>query len=92
MPNEAATEDMKEHKFRIEIDRAHYMVTKPIMTGSELRAVPPSPIGPDRDLFAVIPGGQDRKIGDNEVVEIRDGERFFTAPAHINPGRLGKIR
>jgi hypothetical protein len=29
------------------------------------------------------------KIGDDEKVVIRerDGERFFTAPAHINPGR-----
>ncbi len=80
------------HKFQIQIDRVHYTVTKAKMTGLELRAVPPTPIGPDRDLFEVVPGGQDRKIGDNEVVEIRDGERFFTAPAHINPGRPRTVR
>jgi hypothetical protein len=34
----------------------------------------------------VVPGGTDRKIGDTEVVDIRDGKRFFTAPAQINPG------
>ena len=75
------------HEFQIQIDRVHYTVTKRHMTGLELRHVPKPPIGPDRDLFEVIPGGTDRKIADNEVVEIRDGKRFFTAPAQINPGR-----
>jgi len=74
-------------EFKIQIDRVHYIVTKPQMTGAELRKVPPTPIGPDRDLFEVIPGDPDRKIGDADVVEIHNGKRFFTAPAHINPGR-----
>lgn len=56
------------------------------MTGLELRQVPPTPIGPDRDLFEVVPGGADRKIADTDIVEIRNGKRFFTAPAQINPG------
>lgn len=72
--------------FEIQIDRVHYTVTKPEMTGAELRAVPPTPIGPDRDLFEVVPGGTDRKIGDTDIVDIRSGMRFFTAPAQINPG------
>jgi len=76
-----------EHEFHIQIDRAHYTVTKERMTGLELRHVPSPPIGPDRDLFEVVPGGTDRKIGDTDVVEIRDGKRFFTAPAQINPGK-----
>ncbi|MFN0008775.1 MAG: multiubiquitin domain-containing protein [Planctomycetota bacterium] len=75
------------HAFRIQIDREHYKVTQKTMTGLELRRVPPTPIGPDRDLFEVVPGGTDKKIGDKDVVEIRDGKRFFTAPAQINPGR-----
>jgi len=75
------------HEFRIQIDRVHYTVTKRVMTGEQLRHVPSPPIGPDRDLFEVVPGGTDRKIADNEEVEIRDGKRFFTAPAQINPGR-----
>jgi hypothetical protein len=79
----------KDHhnKFQIQIDRVHYTVSKSEMTGAELRQVPPTPIGPDRDLFEVIPGSPDRKIGDTDVVKIHEGERFFTAPAHINPGR-----
>jgi hypothetical protein len=75
------------HKFQIQIDRVHYTVDKAVMTGLELRHVPNPPIGPDRDLFEVVPGGTDRKITDDEKVEIRDGKRFFTAPAQINPGR-----
>ena len=73
-------------EFQIQIDRVHYTVTKERMTGAELRLVPPTPIGPDRDLFQVVPGGQDKKIEDNDTVEIRNGLRFFTAPSQINPG------
>lgn len=76
----------KKVKFQIQIDRVHYTVTQERMTGTELRHVPPAPIGADRDLFEVVPGGTDRKIGDNDLVEIKNGLRFFTAPAQINPG------
>lgn len=87
--NETAgqTAGHKPHRFQIQIDRVHYTVTQDQMTGAELRHVPPTPIGPDRDLFEVVPGGPDRKIGDTDVVEIHNGKRFFTAPAQINPGR-----
>jgi hypothetical protein len=73
-------------KFHIQIDRAKYEVTKAVMTGAELRAVPPGGIPADRDLFEVVPGEPDKKIGDNDPVEIRNGKRFFTAPGQINPG------
>jgi hypothetical protein len=76
----------KHERFEIQIDRVHYTVLEHHMTGQQLRHVPPTPIGPDRDLFEVVPGGSDRKIEDNTVVEIRNGLRFFTAPAQINPG------
>jgi Multiubiquitin len=74
------------HKFHIQIDRAKYEVTKSVMTGAELRAVPPGGIAADRDLFEVVPSEPDKKIGDNDPVEIRNGKRFFTAPGQINPG------
>lgn len=83
-------QDEKPHgsqQFQIQIDRVHYTVTKEQMTGSELRSLPTTPVGPDRDMFQVVPGGQDKKIENNEVVEIRNGLRLFTAPAQINPGR-----
>lgn len=78
--------DKHPEQFEIQIDRVHYKVTMERMTGLQLRHVPNPPIGPDRDLFEVVPGGSDRKIGDEQVVEIRNGLRFFTAPAQINPG------
>ena len=83
---------MSEHEqkpketFEIQIDRTHYKVHEERMTGLQIRQVPPTPIGPDRDLFEVVPGGSDRKISNETVVEIRNGLRFFTAPAQINPG------
>ncbi len=75
-----------ETKFEIQIDRKHFTVTEKQMTGAQLRALPSPPIGPDRDLFEAVPGGTDRKIGDAEVVEMRNGLRLFSAPAQINPG------
>jgi len=87
MSDEQEQEEQKhEHEFKIEIDRKHYDVSQHEMTGAQLRKLPEPPIGPDRDLFEVVPGKEDRKIGDKEEVKIRNGLRFFTAPAHINPG------
>lgn len=77
-----------EPHFEIQIDRTHYTVHKAEMTGAEIRRVPPTPIGPERDLFEVVPGQSDRKIGDADVVQMRNGQRFFTAPALINPGNV----
>lgn len=77
----------EEHKeFEIRIDRTEYKVRQHKMTGTELRHLPNPPIGPDRDLFEVVPGGSDKKIADGDVVEMHNGLRFFTAPAQINPG------
>ena len=76
----------KPSKFQIQIDRVHFTVIQPEMTGDELRHVPDPPIGPERDLFEVVPGQPDRKLADADVVEIRNGKRFFTAPGQINPG------
>lgn len=92
------TEDSKavaqgsKHDIRIQIDRVHYEVSASVMTGAQLRAVPPPPQGPiglDRDLFQVVPGGTDEKIADGQTVKLHNGMRFFTAPAQINPGYSG---
>jgi hypothetical protein len=83
---QAAAGPESPHKFQIQIDRTHFTVTLQQMTGLQLRQLPTPPIGPDRDLFEVVPGGSDKKIGDNDEVEMRNGLRFFTAPAQINPG------
>lgn len=70
----------------IRIDRKEYKVRKATLTGAELRKLVNPDIGPDRDLFEVVPGGSDVKIELATVVKLRDGLRFFTAPAQINPG------
>lgn len=86
------TSDLKEEKhddkikIQIHIDREHFTVERETMTGAELRHLPTPPIGPDRDLFEVVPGGTDLKIGETDPIRLRNGQRFFTAPAHINPG------
>jgi hypothetical protein len=85
-PKELAMSETEKKEFNIQIDRIHYKVPQPQMTGLQLRQVPTTAIGADRDLFEVVPGGTDRKIADEDVVQIHDGKRFFTAPAQINPG------
>lgn len=76
----------RDRPFDIKIDRTEFKVRERFLTGAQLRQLPKPPIGPDRDLFEVVPGGSDRKIENDTRVEIRDGLRFFTAPAQINPG------
>ena len=73
-------------KLHVQIDRTPYKVELEQMTGAQIRQVPTTPIGPDRDLFQVVPGAADHKVGATEVVDIRNGLRFFTAPGQINPG------
>lgn len=73
--------------FEIKIDRTSYKVSEPVLTGAQLRSLPEPDIGPERDLFEVVPGGSDVKIEADAKVEMRNGLRFFTAPAQINPGR-----
>jgi hypothetical protein len=70
----------------IQLDREHYTVSTQYLNGVELRSLASPSVPPERDLFEVVPGGADRKIGNDDVVQLRSGLRFFTAPAQINPG------
>ena len=74
------------HTFHIKIDRTEFEVKSQTLSGQQLRNLPTPPIGPDRDLFEIVPGGTDLKIELTTVVQMHDGLRFFTAPAQINPG------
>jgi multiubiquitin len=74
------------HRIAIHIDRDRFEVNGPTITGAGLRALPGEPIGPERDLFEVVPGGQDRLIADDQVVELKNGMHFITAPRHVTPG------
>lgn len=74
-------------KLTIHIDKDTFHVEQDSMTGTQLRALPTPPIGPDRDLFEVVPGPPDDiLIGNDDSVELKDGMHFFTAPSTINPG------
>ena len=77
----------------IRIDRKEYPVPPDMLdaghlTGRQIRQMADPHIGPDRDLFEVVPGGSDRKIAEGQRVLIRDHMRFFSAPAVINPGSV----
>ena len=79
--------DAPVHKpFIIRIDREQYEWAEEKISGAQLRALPQTPIPPERDLFQVVPGHPDRQIKDDDTVEVHDGIRFFTAPNTINPG------
>ncbi|MBZ9603186.1 multiubiquitin domain-containing protein [Phyllobacterium chamaecytisi] len=78
----------KPKAFEIKIDRTTYKVPQSVLTGEELRRLPEPDVGLDRDLFEVVPSGSDLKIEADAKVELRNGLRFFTAPAQINPGRV----
>ena len=78
-------------RLTIRIDRREYRVPPELLhrgglTGRQIRRLADPNIGPDRDLFEVVPGGSDRKIDDGETVLITNHMRFFSAPAVINPG------
>ena len=78
----------------VRVDRVDVVVpldalTDGTLTGSRIRQLVSPPIGADRDLFEIVPGDADRKIGDEDSVQIRDWMRFFSAPRTINPGRIG---
>ncbi|MFI0141452.1 MULTISPECIES: multiubiquitin domain-containing protein [Streptomyces] len=76
-------------RFEIQIDRVHYTVREPELTGAQLRALVSPPVPADRDLYEVRPGGEDLLVADGQAVPMRNGLRFFTAPGHINPGSGG---
>ncbi len=71
----------------ITIDRIPYEVYERKMTGAQLRVLPSPDVAADRDLWLDVPDARDRKIQDEDVVTLKDGMRFFTAPGRINPGQ-----
>jgi hypothetical protein len=87
-PEKAYDDKHDQPNFQIQIDRHHYTAHRQVMTGAELRKVPPQPIPPSRDLYEIRHDGRDDLlVEDDTKVEVRDGLRFFTAPASINPGQ-----
>ena len=84
---EAAKKPSKpEKQIVIHIDRKQFKVAEEELTGSALRALPDPDVGPEFDLWLEEPGGEDKRIENEEPVKLRNGMHFFTAPSVINPG------
>lgn len=82
-----ASPEAHEKEFTIHIDKAMFKVSKPEMTGAELRQLPTPPVGDDRDLYLEVPGpGEDKLVEDTEIVKMKHGMHFFTVPRNITPG------
>lgn len=77
---------MQHKSYSVKIDRDPFKVESETITGAGLRALPTPPVGSDRDLFQVVPGGQDELIGEDEVVTLHEGAHFITAPRNVTPG------
>jgi hypothetical protein len=77
----------KSKPFPIFVDKQKFEVSGDKITGAAVRALPTPPIGPDRDLYLVVPGGEDELVGDAQSVEVKPGTKFMSVPRHITPGR-----
>lgn len=73
-------------KVTIELDRAKFRVPAGTITETELRNLPAPPVAENREILREDDHDEDQPLGPNEIVEIKEGDRFFTAPRRINPG------
>lgn len=72
------------HEVEIFVDKKRYSVERGTMTGSELKGL--AGIPQDYELWLERPGDQDKRIENNESVELKSGMKFFSVPPVINPG------
>jgi len=77
------------HEVPIFIDNKPYKAPRRRMTGGEILDLAGEREG--RVLWEEEKDGKERRIEDDEIVELRDDEKFFTTPRHINPGRSSSI-
>ncbi len=76
----------------IYIDTHKYQAPKPDMTGEELRNLAKPSIGNQYNLWLEIPGlGDDKLVGDAEIIHLHDGMCFYSALKEINPGATDAI-
>lgn len=84
--------DNSHRKIYIYLDSTRYEAPKAEMTGQGLRDLPNPPIGPQYNLWLETPGpGDDKLIGDTEVVRLHDGMVFYSSLKEINPGAIDAI-
>lgn len=84
---EKSRENDRDRFTPIQIDHKPYKALKTPMIGKELRVLAEPPIGPERDLFRVVPGpADDVRVEDQDSVDLEPGMHFYSAPTTINPG------
>lgn len=78
--HEKDKKEEKEHKITILINQTPYEVSKPVMTGMEIKQLAGGPL--DYWLIQIVKspdealGGDDRQIQDEEAIELKSGMRF----------------
>lgn len=70
----------------VHIDRRPYKVDVDSMTGSQLRVLADPDIGPNYKLWLEVPGRDDIEVADDQVIELRNGQHFYSALCGQNPG------
>jgi hypothetical protein len=76
-----------EHHTTIHIDKQPFKVHGATISAEDLRRLPDPDIGSGRDLYLEVKGpGEDHLVSDGEIVTLKPGMHFFTAPASITPG------
>lgn len=75
----------KDGKVSIIIDKKQHFAPSSEMTGAELKKL--GGVAPAFDLFKDVPGqGDDIKIGDADLVALKNGDHFYSVPKELNPG------
>jgi hypothetical protein len=74
----------KDPGVEIHIDNKSYKAPKNPMTGAELKQL--GGIAGGYDLWQKVPSKDDKMIKDNESVQLKNGEHFYSAPSSLNPG------
>lgn len=81
-----AAADKPEKDIVIHIDKKQYKVSESELTGSALRQLPEPDISQEYELELEVPGGDDQPIADDQVVPLKNGMHFFSAPRNITAG------
>jgi hypothetical protein len=68
----------------IHIDNKGYKAPKNPMTGHELKQL--SGVPANYDLWKKVPGKDDDRIKDDQSVQLKNGDHFYSAPSSLNPG------
>jgi hypothetical protein len=68
----------------IHIDNTLHKAPKNPMTGRELKQL--GSVAANYDLWKKVPGKDDFRIGDGDVIDLKPGDHFYSAPGSLNPG------